>query len=117
MSPREKLQTAYELAFYPPRLNQTWNQIKRQSVANSEELGEWLDMALAIVLGFAGRRRGVAVSVKAAGVVSSAGAAVRNRTLPTKRSRCSRIAGYGYGNRRARLDGSRHWLAAIVSTG
>jgi hypothetical protein len=46
MSPREKLQAAYELAFYPPRLNRAWNDIKRQHVANLAELSELLDMAL-----------------------------------------------------------------------
>jgi hypothetical protein len=46
MSPREKLQAAYELAFYPPRLNRTWNDIKRQHVTNLAELRELLDMAL-----------------------------------------------------------------------
>lgn len=46
MSPREKLQAAYELAFYPPRLNRAWNEIKRQHVANLAELSELLDMAL-----------------------------------------------------------------------
>jgi hypothetical protein len=45
MTPREKLQMAYELAFHPPRLNETWNQIKREAVANPDELGELLDMA------------------------------------------------------------------------
>ena len=46
MSPRDKLQTAYELAFYPPRLNRAWNDIKRQHVDSLTELGELLDMAL-----------------------------------------------------------------------
>jgi hypothetical protein len=46
MTPREKLQMAYELAFYPPRLHQAWNQIKSRSVADMDELGELLDMAL-----------------------------------------------------------------------
>jgi hypothetical protein len=46
MTPREKLQSAYELAFHPPRLNQAWNQIKRNAVTNLDELTELLDMAL-----------------------------------------------------------------------
>lgn len=45
MSPREKLQAAYELAFYPPRLNRVWNDIKQQHVADTAELAELLDMA------------------------------------------------------------------------
>jgi hypothetical protein len=46
MTNREKLQFSYELAFYPPRLNEVWDQVKRKQVANLEELGELLDTAL-----------------------------------------------------------------------
>ena len=46
MTSREKLQYSYELAFYPPRLNEVWYQVKQNSVVNPEELGELLDMAL-----------------------------------------------------------------------
>ncbi len=46
MTSREKLQYSYELAFYPPRLNEVWYQVKRKGVADLEELGEMLDMAL-----------------------------------------------------------------------
>lgn len=46
MTEREKLQYCYELAFYPPRLIEAWDQIKRQAAPNSAELGELLDTAL-----------------------------------------------------------------------
>jgi hypothetical protein len=46
MTPREKLRTAYELAFHPPRLNQAWNRIKRNGGENLDEWGELLDMAI-----------------------------------------------------------------------
>jgi len=46
MTNREKLQTCYELAFYPPRLNRVWNQLKRDEVQDTEALGELLDTAL-----------------------------------------------------------------------
>ena len=46
MTGRERLQYSYELAFYPPRLNQVWRQIKQNAVADPEELGRMLDAAL-----------------------------------------------------------------------
>ena len=46
MTPREKLEHAYYLAFYPPELNKVWHQIKTDSVGNPDELGILLDMAL-----------------------------------------------------------------------
>ena len=46
MTDREKLQYSYELAFYPPRLNEAWYQVKRGSVPDLDELGEALDIAL-----------------------------------------------------------------------
>jgi hypothetical protein len=46
MTSREKLQYGYELAFYPPRLNEVWYQIKNNAVTDIEELGEMLDIAL-----------------------------------------------------------------------
>ena len=46
MTSREKLQYSYELAFYPPRLNEVWYQVKQKAVANLDELGELLDTAL-----------------------------------------------------------------------
>lgn len=46
MTPRDKLRYAYELAFYPPRLNEVWNQMRNGSVDNPDALRELLDMAL-----------------------------------------------------------------------
>ena len=46
MTPREKLEYAYRLAFYPPELNRVWYQIKTHSVARPDEIGVLLDMAL-----------------------------------------------------------------------
>jgi hypothetical protein len=46
MTPRERLQYCYELAFFPPRLNEVWHQVKRGEAANVEELGAMLDTAL-----------------------------------------------------------------------
>lgn len=46
MTARAKLQMAYELAFYPPRLHQAWNRIKHKTERNLDELGDLLDMAL-----------------------------------------------------------------------
>jgi hypothetical protein len=48
VTPREKLQYAYELAFYPPELNRAWNRIKKEDVDDPEALGEALDMALTL---------------------------------------------------------------------
>jgi hypothetical protein len=50
MTPREKLQRAYELAFYPPRLNQTWNRIRDRAVEDPEALREMVHMALLLHL-------------------------------------------------------------------
>ncbi len=46
MTEREKLQLAYELAFFPPRLNEAWDKIRRNSVPDDDELGILLDTAL-----------------------------------------------------------------------
>ena len=46
MTEREKLQACYELAFFPPRLNEVWDRIKHGSAPNMDELGELLDTAL-----------------------------------------------------------------------
>ncbi|MGA2865732.1 MAG: hypothetical protein ABSF95_14765 [Verrucomicrobiota bacterium] len=45
MSERERLQLAYELAFYPPRLNEFWGRLRRGAVADLEEAGALLDQA------------------------------------------------------------------------
>lgn len=46
MTSREKLKLTYELAFYPPRLNEVWRRIQRKDVEHPDELGELLDAAL-----------------------------------------------------------------------
>ena len=46
MISRKKLQYCYELAFYPPRLNEAWYQMKRKPQNELAELGELLDTAL-----------------------------------------------------------------------
>ncbi|MDD3545617.1 MAG: hypothetical protein PHG96_09715 [Kiritimatiellae bacterium] len=46
MFSRDKLQSCYELAFYPPRLNAVWRDMRNGSVANEADLGELLDGAL-----------------------------------------------------------------------
>ena len=43
---REQLQYCYELAFYPPRLNEVWNRLKRGEVPDREAIGKLLDTAL-----------------------------------------------------------------------
>lgn len=45
MTAREELQYSYELAFYPPRLNQVWQKIKRNEKC-PDELKPLLDKAL-----------------------------------------------------------------------
>ena len=50
MTERNRLQECYELAFYPPRLNQVWRQIKTGDVRDRAELGEMLDTALLLHL-------------------------------------------------------------------
>ncbi len=45
MTEREKLQACYELAFFPPRLNEAWDQA-RSGAPGTAELGDLLDTAL-----------------------------------------------------------------------
>ena len=45
MTSRERLQYCYELAFFPPRLNEAWSRLKRGEVQDLDELGELLDVA------------------------------------------------------------------------
>lgn len=45
MTAREELQYCYELAFYPPRLNQVWQEIKKKK-KYKKELKPLLDKAL-----------------------------------------------------------------------
>ena len=46
MRPREKLQLCHELAFFPPRLNELWNEIRSGEIKNLKEPAELLDTAL-----------------------------------------------------------------------
>ena len=46
MTPREKLQLSYEIAFFPPRLNELWARIRTGTIENTEETAELLDTAL-----------------------------------------------------------------------
>ncbi len=46
MTEREKLQRCYELAFFPPRLNEAWDCIRKGAGQETNELGELLDTAL-----------------------------------------------------------------------
>jgi hypothetical protein len=46
MMTRAKLQSCYELAFHPPRLDAAWQQIKSGRHDEADELGELLDTAL-----------------------------------------------------------------------
>ena len=48
MNARDKLQVAYELAFFPPRLHKTWTNIRRNETLNPEITVELLKMALAL---------------------------------------------------------------------
>lgn len=50
MTPREKLALAYEIAFFPPRLNQLWGGWRNGVVAVPPEVGEALDIAQALHL-------------------------------------------------------------------
>ena len=46
MTEREKLQLCYELAFFPPSLNDAWNAVKKKTVKDTRMLAELLDTAL-----------------------------------------------------------------------
>lgn len=46
MTAREKLQLCYELAFFPPRLNEAWDRIRKSAAPEDGELVELLDTAL-----------------------------------------------------------------------
>ncbi|NQU10327.1 hypothetical protein HQ590_06030 [bacterium] len=48
MTPRQELQYAYELAFYPPRLHEVWGALRRGEVTDLQELGKALDTALTL---------------------------------------------------------------------
>ncbi len=46
MTARDKIRFSYELAFYPPRLNEVWQRIKQHRPGNPENIAELLDTAL-----------------------------------------------------------------------
>ncbi len=48
MTAREKLQTAYELAFHPVRLNEAWNEWERGGISDLAQLRELVDWALTL---------------------------------------------------------------------
>lgn len=48
MTPRAKLQMAYELAFHPVQLNATWNEWEKGMIADLTELRLLLDWALTL---------------------------------------------------------------------
>lgn len=50
MTAREKLQAAYEIAFYPPRLHEIWNRVKQGDAEDAEEIGVLVDAALTLHL-------------------------------------------------------------------
>jgi len=45
MTPRERLQLSYELAFYPPRLNQAWRSLVDHTIADWDDQVAALDDA------------------------------------------------------------------------
>ena len=46
MTGRDKLQICYELAFFPPRLNNLWARVKSGEVTATPDVVEMLDIAL-----------------------------------------------------------------------
>ncbi len=48
MTPRQQLQTAYELAFHPARLNAAWNEWEKGTVTDLALLRQLLDWALTL---------------------------------------------------------------------
>ncbi len=50
MTPREKIQAAYELAFYPPRIHELWNALKRGELPHRALWLELVDMAISLHL-------------------------------------------------------------------
>jgi hypothetical protein len=48
MTAREKLQTAYEIAFHPARANDVWNQWERGLISDVAELRELMDWAVTL---------------------------------------------------------------------
>ncbi|MEI8248687.1 MAG: hypothetical protein WCI51_22855 [Lentisphaerota bacterium] len=50
MTPREKLQLSYEIAFFPPRLNQLWGTWAKNHTGPDADTGDALDIALMLHL-------------------------------------------------------------------
>lgn len=50
MTPRERLQFVYELAFFPPRSHRLWNELKTQTNFDREEIQRLLLDALSLHL-------------------------------------------------------------------
>ncbi|MFA7230666.1 MAG: hypothetical protein WC071_05300 [Victivallaceae bacterium] len=50
MTPREKLQLSYEIAFFPPRLNKMWGEWKKTHTKPDIDTGDALDIALMLHL-------------------------------------------------------------------
>ncbi|MFC1761254.1 hypothetical protein ACFL6U_04150 [Planctomycetota bacterium] len=50
MTPRERLQLIYELAFYPPRIHLYWNELRRNMNFDRNEVGDLLGGALSLHL-------------------------------------------------------------------
>lgn len=48
MNPRDRLQLVYEIAFYPPRLHEIWNKIKRDEIEDVDETIDLLVTALSL---------------------------------------------------------------------
>jgi len=46
MTPRERIQLAYELAFFPPRLNNFWNRVRDGVTVSEDEIKSLDDAAL-----------------------------------------------------------------------
>ena len=50
MTPREKLQLVYELAFYPPRLHKFWSDLRDKSCTDPDMVRDLLSKALSLHL-------------------------------------------------------------------
>ncbi len=50
VTPREKCQLAYELAFFPPKIHHVWNAVKRGNLAEPDLWAEVVDMAISLHL-------------------------------------------------------------------
>ena len=50
MTPRDKIQRAYELAFFPPRVHTLWNLMKKGDLPDREMWIELVDMAISLHL-------------------------------------------------------------------